>query len=307
MNDQMNFRGAFIASVLFTLVACDGFKHDSVELVSGSGANTETNAQTQAAQDASFGQVALLVQDMSRPLFQMPVPGGETWQVRTFKGHRNPNAADLNWGPTAEADYGKPIVASYGGTVIKSMMYTEASGVGYGNAIVIDHGDVSGARWTTWYCHLKDRYVKENETVVQGQVIGTCGNTTLASRKPMSTHLHYEQRKGGVDQPIWFNGVEFPYYASVNLTSANTNGMIIGPGPVYLSKLHYGQQDSDSVRRLQVVLGVTPVTGYYGNLTDAAVRAEQARAGYTPDPVGKSYVGPKQAGRIFPSGYTINP
>jgi len=99
--------------------------------------------------------------------------------------------------------------------------------------------------------------------------------------------------------------IKSKFGASGSGTSNGGNDIL--PGAVYLSKLHFGQTDSDSVKRLQVVLGLAPIDGYYGPMTDDAVRSEQASAGYTPDPWHQSYVGPMQAARVFPAGtgYTI--
>lgn len=91
-----------------------------------------------------------------------------------------------------------------------------------------------------------------------------------------------------------------------------TTGPLYRQGKVYMGYMHYGNRDSDSVRNLQVALrghGYTgPVTGNYLDLTDAAVRACQARHGFGADPKGASYVGPKQAQHLFPQPpYTIIP
>jgi hypothetical protein len=69
-------------------------------------------------------------------------------------------------------------------------------------------------------------------------------------------------------------------------------------GKVYLSKLKYGQKDSDSVKRLQTVLKIAE-TGNYDAATDKAVIAWQKSIGDTPDPIGASFLGPKQAELIF--------
>jgi N-acetylmuramoyl-L-alanine amidase len=69
-------------------------------------------------------------------------------------------------------------------------------------------------------------------------------------------------------------------------------------GNVYVSKLKYGQTDSDSVKRLQTVLKIAE-SGNYDSVTDLAVIAWQKSIGDTPDPVGKSFLGPKQANLIF--------
>lgn len=91
-------------------------------------------------------------------------------------------------------------------------------------------------------------------------------------------------------------------------------------GPVYLSKLRFGQRRSDSVRRLKYQLRKKhPVryrlynvrmSGYYGKGLDRLVRWHQRRYGdrwgqATPDRKGRSYVGPKQAAFLFSDQYRI--
>lgn len=81
----------------------------------------------------------------------------------------------------------------------------------------------------------------------------------------------------------------------------------IDDGDVYLSKLVYGQEDSDSVSRLQVALNNhpldggsnLPVTGNYFDQTDHEVRLCQQQHGFGDDPVGGSSVGPSQAAHLF--------
>lgn len=57
---------------------------------------------------------------------------------------------------------------------------------GYGNAIVLDHGE--GV--TTLYGHLKEIRVKSGDAVASGQVIGAVGRTGNAT----TSHLHFELR-----------------------------------------------------------------------------------------------------------------
>lgn len=78
-------------------------------------------------------------------------------------------------------------------------------------------------------------------------------------------------------------------------------------GDVYLSKLTFGQEDSDSVKRLQLHLNdhpledgeELPITGNYGEQTDEEVRLCQGQHGFGSDPVGGSSVGPSQAAHLF--------
>ncbi len=81
----------------------------------------------------------------------------------------------------------------------------------------------------------------------------------------------------------------------------------MGPGEVDLADLVFGQQDSDSVRRLQQALNAhplaggrtLPITGDYLDLTDAEVRKCQQQHGFGNDPAGGSSVGPRQAKHLF--------
>lgn len=104
-------------------------------------------------------------------------------------------------------------------------------------------------------------------------------------------------------------GVRIPLPKSVNPWAA---------GPVYLSKLRYGQGNSDSVRRLQYVLNrhklvggqTLPVTGNYLRETDEEVRLCQQQHGRSwgegaADRPLRSNVGPRQAAHLFGSAYTI--
>jgi hypothetical protein len=83
---------------------------------------------------------------------------------------------------------------------------------------------------------------------------------------------------------------------------------------VYLSKLKYGQKDSDSVWYLQDALNdhtleggqELPLTGNYLEETDEEVRLCQKQHGYGSDPDNKSFVGKKQAEHLFKGrGLTI--
>lgn len=81
----------------------------------------------------------------------------------------------------------------------------------------------------------------------------------------------------------------------------------ISHGLVYLDKLHYGQEDSDSVRRLQMHLNAHPldggheiaVDGNYGSQTDAEVILCQQQHLPPADQPGESFVGPTQAAHLF--------
>lgn len=87
---------------------------------------------------------------------------------------------------------GDPVYASDSGFIV----YAGWSNVGYGNLVVVDHGN----GWQTWYAHLSLIYVTCGQNVFQGATIGAVGATGNAS----GPHLHFETRYQG-DLPNPFN------------------------------------------------------------------------------------------------------
>lgn len=149
----------------------------------------------------------------AQPLIQMPFPGGETWRAHTYVGHPpSTYSLDLNWGATAWADLGKPVLAGVSGTVIRYPY-----GRGYGNYLDID----LGGGWTIRVAHLDQVLVSHGQTVGPLTQIGTVG---ASGSGDYTSHLHYEQRFLGVPQHVRFDGqpvtyVNYPLY--VSLTSKN--------------------------------------------------------------------------------------
>jgi murein DD-endopeptidase MepM/ murein hydrolase activator NlpD len=75
---------------------------------------------------------------------------------------------------------GDPIYAVDSGVVV----YSGWSDYGYGNLIVIDHGN----GWVSAYAHLNDVYVYCGQSVFQGATIGPMGSTGNST----GPHLHFE-------------------------------------------------------------------------------------------------------------------
>ena len=74
---------------------------------------------------------------------------------------------------------GNPIFAADSGVVV----YAGWSYFGYGNLVVIDHGN-----WQTLYAHLSDYYVSCGQSVFAGATIAALGNTGNST----GPHLHFE-------------------------------------------------------------------------------------------------------------------
>ena len=92
---------------------------------------------------------------------------------------------------------GQPIIAAASGTVI-----TASYDGGYGNYVIIDHGDTS-----TVYAHCSGLAVSYGEYVSQGQTIGYLGDTGRAT----GVHLHFEVYVGDsrVDPTQYFSGISY--------------------------------------------------------------------------------------------------
>ena len=88
-------------------------------------------------------------------------------------------------------DTGNPVYAADDGVVV----YSGWSYSGYGNLIVIDHGN----EWQSLYAHLNDYYVGCGESIFSGAVIGTVGNTGNSA----GDHLHFELMYGTAKVNPW--------------------------------------------------------------------------------------------------------
>lgn len=108
--------------------------------------------------------------------FTPPLLGGITsgFGYRSGRVHK---AVDIG------LDYGTPIRAAFDGKV----RYAQYNTGGYGNLIIIRH--FNGLE--TYYAHLSKMYVRPNQMVKAGQVIGGGGNTGAHWSGP---HLHFECR-----------------------------------------------------------------------------------------------------------------
>jgi hypothetical protein len=110
--------------------------------------------------------------------------------------------------------------------------------------VVIETGDARHG-----YCHLSKIHVRMGQSVTAGQKIAASGNTGNTT----GPHLHYEERTN----PSRYNDkVRRPRFSRGPGTNTT-----VPVGKVFVSKLQFGQRDSDSVKRLQDVLNGISLSG----------------------------------------------
>ncbi|MBS4203658.1 peptidoglycan DD-metalloendopeptidase family protein [Bacillus sp. FJAT-49754] len=123
---------------------------------------------------------------------EVEVTGDKAWPVPHTKNITSgfgPRWGDLHNGIDIAGgnDSGKAIIAFMDGKVVVSTFGKRGSGYGgYGNVVVIDHGN--GMR--TLYGHMLEKGIPEGTEVEVGQVVGKIGNTG----ESRGEHLHFEIR-----------------------------------------------------------------------------------------------------------------
>lgn len=153
----------------------------------------------------------------TRPAFKMPFLCGQRWLGNNWNGHSPAHSIDWNHYNSSGSpdDYGRRVFASAGGTVLHSYY---ATNTGYGNTVVIGHGD----GWRTRYAHLKTRAVQKGDRVSAGQKIGQVGASSALYN--ISPHLHYEQIHNGDVVVARIQGVWWTDYLKRYQTSKNRCG-----------------------------------------------------------------------------------
>jgi murein DD-endopeptidase MepM/ murein hydrolase activator NlpD len=116
-------------------------------------------------------------------LLMMPVKG----KIVSFFGHyKDPkfNVTNFQSGINISADRGEPIRAVYSGRTLYSSWFK-----GFGNMIIIDHGD----HYYSVYAHLEEQFKSKGDPVEAGEVIATVGDTGSLT----GAGLHFEIRHHG--------------------------------------------------------------------------------------------------------------
>jgi len=237
-----------------------------------------------------------------------PVPGatgGTAYGVRCCQGGRPHYWSEhIHKGRDFAAPTGRPVYAVWSGTVTGSSW-----GPAFGTQIVIDTDRLPTGAAGLWvlYAHLSRKHVSAGARVTAGQLIGEVGATGNVT----GPHLHLEVRNSP-----HYSGRHYDPAPWINAGGGGGGGGgDWAAGEVWIDKLRFGQRDSDSVRRLQHRLnGISlkggrelPITGNYLEQTDHEVRLWQEQiCNDPPDAAGASFLGPRQAARMFPQPpYTL--
>lgn len=109
-----------------------------------------------------------------------PYADGRFSMEGRYRRHRD-GTPKRHTGIDLPAKVGDPVLAAASGTVLP-----QSYAKGYGNVVVIDHGDGTSAA----YAHLSERSVKAGQRVAVGQEIGKVGTTGNSGNS--GSHLHFE-------------------------------------------------------------------------------------------------------------------
>ncbi|MCC6181603.1 MAG: M23 family metallopeptidase [Bacteroidia bacterium] len=143
-------------------------------------------------QSKSFDEVVKLAKSKEKMIASIPaimplnnkdlkhMPSGYGWRT-----HPIYKTQEFHPGMDFTAEQGTPIYATGDGTV----ELADASGHGYGNHVIINHG----FGYKTLYGHMSKIATKAGNKVKRGELIGYVGSTGLST----GPHVHYEVIKNG--------------------------------------------------------------------------------------------------------------
>ncbi len=141
----------------------------------------ELNAQREREKQQGGGDPVIATGSLMWPSYTTYVSSPYGYRIHPIYG-----TYKFHGGVDIGASYGTAIWAADGGTVIVS---SDGWNGGYGNYIVIDHGNGVQTR----YAHMSSRAVSVGVHVSKGQVIGYVGSTGAST----GAHIHFE---------VWNNG-----------------------------------------------------------------------------------------------------
>jgi murein DD-endopeptidase MepM/ murein hydrolase activator NlpD len=196
-----------------------------------------------------------------------------------------------------QGNIGDPIAAMKSGTVVYASNSMDPDG--YGNSVLIDHGN----GMATFYAHLSRIDVQPGQEVKAGEKIGALGADGNAAGLVASgsgdPHLHFEVIQG-FDRSNLNSGravdptpILAPVSQGQNQSQQTPTSTTPAQGGGVDDKLLVKEERGDGVKQLQEALnraGIRdeqgqplPVTGYFGDKTEAAVSKYQEQKGLEVD------------------------
>lgn len=119
--------------------------------------------------------------------FMKPIPNAPITSPFGYRIHPITGEHKLHKGIDFDCNTGDPIYAAQSGRVVEAVKGCVAGnsscGGGYGNRVLIDHGDKY-----TLYAHLVRNSLNPGQSISQGQLVGQCGTTGSST----GSHLHFE-------------------------------------------------------------------------------------------------------------------
>ncbi len=219
--------------------------------------------------------------------YEMPFPCGETWTGTTRPSH-SPSRWSVDWNRTD--DIGDPVVAAAAGVVTKAV----PNGThGYGRYVELDHGNGE----STIYGHLSTVVVGVGQSVDQGTLLGTVGETGNAT----GPHLHFEERYDSKDVAPWFHAAAFVFGSSQqsqNCPDVPLAGNFVGDGIAELAVFDRASatfQINTPAGPVSVAFGLstdTPIVGDWDGdgLLNVGVRRSSDRTFHINTPSGTTAV-----------------
>jgi septal ring factor EnvC (AmiA/AmiB activator) len=182
MSDKKEERESLLKEIrskrTLEMAAIESLKQSAKELnrvINSLSKTTVPSEQTKKIPPKSFTSL--------KGLLNMPVQG----KIVSFFGpYRNTkfNVVNFRSGIVIKADRGEPIRAVSDGKVLYANWFK-----GYGNMIIIDHGD----NYYTVYAHAEELFTLKGDIVEQGEVVATVGD----SGSLVGPTLHFEVRHRG--------------------------------------------------------------------------------------------------------------
>jgi hypothetical protein len=163
------------------------------------------------------------------------------------------------------------VVAPWSGTVVQ--VGHTSWGSAYGLAVIIDFDPLPDGSPGYWgiLAHNSRVLVHKGQRVEAGQEVAKSGETGHVT----GPHCHFEIQTSAHWRPA----------SAGNVTRNPQPWLDAQPPRVLASKMHAGQQDSDSVRELQRALNKhgadLPITGNYDSATTDATALFQRRQGWS--------------------------